>query len=146
MSKLRGWADMHTCASLSVCLFDTTVQVFSPRTPDIISHYPRHSSNTAGAREHVCFTSAPSLSHLHLPIFCSFFIHFPHWTPWKVTPGTPGDAKLYILEGHADARSAGRWGSKFINAVMWKRKHSLFHFLVFIKTLWKSSGCLFIKL
>lgn len=73
--------------------------------PDIISHYPRHSSNTAGARKHGSLVGA-RLPHVYVLFFCCSVTRLAPWglskrNSWEAG----GDANLYILEEHADVVS-----------------------------------------
>lgn len=79
LSKATGLTSMCVSVSLFLCVCLTEpLRCSPPGLPDIISHYPRHSSNTAGAREHVCFTSTLPL-HVYLPFSAalSLFRTFP---------------------------------------------------------------------
>lgn len=99
---------VYVCVLVCVCLIEP-LRCSPPGLLDIISHYPRHSSNTAGAREQVRLAGAPSSSSssLHplcLPFFfCRSFTHLPSWGLSKRnSQEARADANLWILEEPAD--------------------------------------------
>ncbi len=109
-SKPLGHVDVRGCASVFVCL---CVCVYSiqplrcspPGLLDIISHYPRHSSNSAGARERRSLAGA-LLPHVYIPFF---LLLFHGWAfPNENSLEAEGDANLYILVEHADIVSGER--------------------------------------
>lgn len=88
------------CVSLSECVYVCVrwglielLRCSPPGLPDIISHYPCHSSNTAGAGEHECFTNTHFLS---LHNLCCSLTHIPRWASPNVTLRWPG--KMLICE------------------------------------------------
>lgn len=107
---------VYGCVSVCVCLIEP-LRCSPPGLLDIISHYPRHSSNTAGAREQVRLAGAPSSSSLHplcLPFFfCRSFTHLPSWGLSKrSSQEARADANLWILEEHADVVRKREGGGK----------------------------------
>lgn len=103
------------CAGVSQCVRARLIEPLrcSPLgLPDIISHYPRHSSNTAGARERGCLVPPSCLP----AFFCCSFTRFPRGGLSKRNSrGASGDANLCILEEHADVGSRERKKGKGIN-------------------------------
>lgn len=55
-----------------MCVLNKPLRCSPLGFPDIIGHYPCHSSNTAGAREHGCFCRYPPTSCLPTFYCCSF--------------------------------------------------------------------------
>lgn len=101
------------CLNVCVCLIEP-LRCSPLGLLDIISHYPRHSSNTAGARERGCLAgSHPSLTSTY-----RFLLLFHLLPPWGLSKRSSreagGDANLYILEEHADvvSRERKRKGNK----------------------------------
>lgn len=61
--------------------------------PDIISHYPRHSSNTAGARKHGSLVGA-RLPHVYVLFSAALSLALPRGAFPNVTPGRPGEMQI----------------------------------------------------
>lgn len=105
----RTWIDKltlysrHWCACVTVCVINQPLMCSPPGLPDIISHYPHHSSNAAGVREHGCFVGFPPTSCLPTFFRCSFTrLHcgaFDNLTLRRAR----GDANVYILGERANA-------------------------------------------
>lgn len=66
LSRPRSCRKPRGCAAVHV--WKEPLSYFPRGLPGIISHYPRHSSNTAGARKNGCLVSA-RLPHVWLPFF-----------------------------------------------------------------------------
>ena len=90
------------CALVCVCMCLIEPLRCSPLgLLDIISHYPRHSSNAAGAREHVRLVRAPSP--LCLPTFSLLLFHSlpPVWAFPKATPRRPEEMQICTFRRRA---------------------------------------------
>lgn len=93
VSEPKGGADMCECVGLIEPL-----RCSPPGLPDIISHYPHRSSNSAGAREHGRLPpTLPSFTPSSFVLFFSAALfRFPLGPLQTRLPGGPkGDANVY---------------------------------------------------